>query len=141
MAGSVSVGSGGGGYGSATLAMQLAYTLGGPAGPPLPVLFNAASPTFQDVITLSPGDNVIDFPAGAGFFAIIIPQPTQASGITITTKSKNSSGDSGEPFVGVLAKGISLAPPAGSGTNPGSIIINLTISGASTLPGVVVLCG
>ena len=133
----IPVGPGGQGI-AATLSMAVGID-DFPAGPAIPPLFNSNSPQSIQTITLAQGDNTIDFPAGAGSFAIVVPQPIPGSGLSIVTKSKAEGGDSGEVFVGVLAKGISLAPP-GSGTNPGSIIINAAISGGSTWPNVVVMC-
>ena len=133
----IPVGPGGQGIG-ATLSMLLSVD-GWPQGPAIPPLFNSNSPQNIQTITLNQGDNVIDFPAGAGFLAVSVPLPLPGSGITFTTRSKNVTGDSGEVFVGVLAKGLSQAPP-GSGTNAGSFIINVMISGATTIPGVVVAC-
>jgi hypothetical protein len=127
-------------FNPATMAVDLSYgsQLGGPAGPAIPPLCNQNSPGYQNLITLQPGDNEIAFPAGAGQFAIYVPQPLPGSGVSLSTKAKGASGDTGVTFVGVLAAGISLAPPLGAGTNAGSVIIDLTISGASNWPDVLV---
>ncbi|MHB2015362.1 MAG: hypothetical protein ACYCW6_00280 [Candidatus Xenobia bacterium] len=128
----VSTGTGAGGVGTNTMTLTVADGGGLGNGSASFTLTNANSPGFRETIALASGDNVINFPALSGQYAIVLPNPLPNGAVV---KSKASTGDAGEVVVGWKAGGLCYSP----GAPPASMILNL--SGVSSLAGVEVFCG